>query len=416
VDLSVIIVNYNVRYFLEQCLHSVIRASAGWAVEILVVDNHSTDGSKNYLPQRFPTVSFTWLDKNLGFSKANNLALKEATGKYILFLNPDTILPENCFDKALTFMNARPNAGAIGVRMLDGAGFYLRESKRSFPSARASFFKMSGLSALFPDSPVFSAYYAAHIAEEGDHEVDVVAGAFMMISRECLEKVQGFDEDYFMYGEDIDLSYRILKAGYKNYYVSSISIIHFKGESTKKYSKGYVKSFYGAMQLFVKKHYEQKKITRFLISTSISVGGLFSSARRSGKKVLKKQESRFSGMSQVAVVAGQKRFEESIGLLRYAKKPFIIRGRIALNKFDIGIHLGELKDLAELTRKYELDDLVFCEGPMAFSEIIDAIRTHRGKLDFFIQAEGSDSIVGSNNKNENGVVIAKNEARIKVRR
>lgn len=414
-DLSVIIVNYNVKYFLEQCLHSVIRASANLEVEILVVDNHSADGSAQYLPHRFPSISFTWLDKNLGFSKANNLALKEAKGKYILFLNPDTILPEDCFDKALAFMRDRSDAGAIGVRMLDGAGYYLRESKRSFPSVRASFYKMSGLSKMFPDSPVFSAYYAAHLAEEGDHEVDVVAGAFMLVSKVCLDQVNGFDEDYFMYGEDIDLSYRILQAGFKNYYVSSISIIHFKGESTKKYSKGYVKSFYGAMQLFVKKHYGQRGLTRFLMSASISVGSLFSSARRSGKKVLE-QDSRFTGMQQVAVVAGQKRFEESIRLLRYARKPFIIRGRIALNKFDIGIHLGELKDLEVLTQKYNLDDLLFCEGPITFAEIIETIRKHRGLLDFYIHAEGSESIVGSNNKNENGVAISMLEPRVKAKR
>lgn len=414
-DLSVIIVNYNVKFFLEQCLHSVLRASANLSVEILVVDNHSQDGSNTYLPPRFPSVSFTWLNNNLGFSKANNLALEKATGDYVLFLNPDTIVPEYCFEHAIAFMKDRPHAGAIGVRMIDGAGYYLRESKRSFPSVRASFYKMSGLSAMFPNSPLFSAYYAAHLPEEGNHEVDVIAGAFMMVSRDCLKKVKGFDEEYFMYGEDIDLSYRILQAGFKNFYLSSISILHFKGESTKKYSKGYIRSFYGAMQLFVKKHYEQKKITRFLMSASISVGSLFSSARRSGKKTLKK-EHRFSKSPQIAIVAGQKRFEETIGILKYSTRPFTIRGRIAFNKFDIGIHLGKLEDLAWLTKQYELDDLLFCEGPMTFTEIIDTIRQHRGLLNFYIQARGCNAIVGSNNKNENGTVIEKSLSLKKVKR
>lgn len=414
-DLSVIIVNYNVKFFLEQCLHSVLRASENLEVEIFVVDNHSSDGSITYLPQRFPTVSFTWLDKNLGFAKANNLILEKTTGKFVLFLNPDTIVPEYCFERAIAFMKEQPQAGAIGVRMLDGAGYYLRESKRSFPSVRASFFKMSGLSAVFPDSPVFSEYYAAHISEEGNHEVDVVAGAFMMVGKECLQKLKGFDEDYFMYGEDIDLSYRILQAGYKNFYVSSINILHFKGESTKKYSKGYIKSFYGAMQLFVKKHYGQKKLTQYLMSVSISVGGMFSSVRRSGKKALK-HENRFNRTSQLAVVAGQKRFEEMIGILKFSSKPLTIRGRIAFNKLDIGIHLGELKNLEELTKRYELDDLLFCEGTMSFAEIIETIRKHRGLLHFFIHAAGSDSIVGSNQKNENGTVITRSRNISKVKR
>lgn len=407
-DLSVIIVNYNVRYFLEQCLHSVLKASANLDVEILVIDNNSQDGSREYLPQRFPGVSFIWQTSNLGFAKANNIAMRQTTGEYVLFLNPDTIVPEDCFEQSLAFMRSRPNAGALGVRMLDGAGFFLKESKRSFPSARASFYKMSGLSAMFPDSPTFSQYYAAHLAEDGDHEVDVLAGAFMMVSKDCLSVVKGFDEDYFMYGEDIDLSYRILKAGFKNYYVSSIVILHFKGESTQKNSKGYVKSFYGAMQLFVNKHYGQRKLTKNLMTSAISIGSFLSSARRNGKKVLR-TENRFGSSPQIAIVAGQKRFEDMIRILKYASRPFMIRGRVALNKFDIGIHLGELKDLPELVKKFELDDLLFCEGPMTYKEIITTMHKYRGVLNFLIHSEASDSIVGSKNKNEKGVVIAKSD-------
>jgi len=405
VDLSVVIVNYNVKYFLEQCLHSVVRAASGLEVEIFVVDNNSTDGSHEYLPQRFPSVIFNWQPDNTGFSKANNLALQQSKGDYILFLNPDTIVPEDCFHKAIGFMKAHPDAGAMGVRMLDGAGFFLRESKRSFPTARASFFKISGLSAMFPDSPYFSNYYAAHIAEETEHEVDVLAGAFMLLSKACAMAVKGFDEDYFLYGEDIDLSYRIKKAGFKNYYVPGIEILHFKGESTHRNSREYVRHFYNAMRLFVNKHYRRRRITRYLMSIAIRGGSALAFIKRRLDNLFRKEEGH-GGSPCIAVVAGQKRFENMIHILKHAKTPFLIRGRIALNKFDIGIHLGELKDLSELIKRFDLDDLLFCEGPLCYSEIISVMREYRGEIDFLIHADGSSSIVGSRSKNRRGITIA----------
>jgi len=259
-QLSVIIVNYNVRFFLEQCLHSLTRAAAAISmkdreVEIIVIDNNSGDGSIAYIQPKFPDVRLVANPENLGFAKACNQGLALATGKNVLFLNPDTILPEDCLQNCLAFLESAPGAGALGIRMIDGAGRFLKESKRSFPSPLTSLYKLFGLSRVFPRSATFSRYHLGHLDERRNHEIDVLAGAFMMVKREVLIATKGFDELFFMYGEDVDLSYRIQKAGFKNYYFSGSTIIHFKGESTKKGSMNYVRMFYNAMSLFVRKHY-----------------------------------------------------------------------------------------------------------------------------------------------------------------
>jgi len=252
---SVIIVNYNVRYFLEQCLYSVRAASRDMDTEVIVVDNASTDGSRAWLEPLFPEVWFVWNATNVGFAKANNQGLVMARGEHILFLNPDTILPEDCFLRCLAFFDAHAEAGALGVRMIDGTGRYLPESKRAFPSPLTSLFKLSGLSTVFPRSRVFARYHLGHLDPGKDHVVDVLAGAFMFVRRSVLDRTGGFDEQFFMYGEDIDLSYRIQQAGHQNHYLASPTIIHFKGESTKKGSLNYVRMFYNAMGIFVRKHY-----------------------------------------------------------------------------------------------------------------------------------------------------------------
>lgn len=253
--LSVIIVNYNVKHFLEQCLFSVQKAAVGIATEIIVVDNQSSDNSIAYLSPKFPSVRFISNTENLGFAKACNQGLQESEGDYVLFLNPDTIVPEDCFRQCIQFFELHPDAGALGIKMLDGSGTFLKESKRAFPSPLTSLFKLFGLSRLFPRSKTFSKYHLGHLDENQNNEVDVLAGAFMMIKMQVLEKVGSFDETFFMYGEDVDLSYRIQKAGYRNYYFAGSSIIHFKGESTRKGSMNYVRMFYKAMSIFVRKHY-----------------------------------------------------------------------------------------------------------------------------------------------------------------
>jgi len=254
--LSIIIVNYNVRHFLEQALYSVRRALQGIAGEVWVVDNNSVDDSVRMVQEKFPEVHLIVNQQNTGFAAANNQAIRQCTGQYVLLLNPDTLVEEDTFSKCLDFMEAHPEAGALGVRMIDGSGAYLPESKRGFPSPWVAFCKSVGLSALFPRSKRFNEYYLGHLSEHETHEVAVLCGAFMFMRREALFTAGLLDETYFMYGEDIDLSYCITKAGYKNYYFPDTQIIHYKGESTKKGSLNYVRTFYQAMVIFTRKHFQ----------------------------------------------------------------------------------------------------------------------------------------------------------------
>ncbi|HEX6332639.1 MAG TPA: glycosyltransferase, partial [Flavisolibacter sp.] len=269
--LSVIIVNYNVKHFLEQCLYSVAKASEVITTEVIVVDNASTDGSMAYLVQRFPWVRFISSPENVGFAKACNIGLSAATGKHILFLNPDTIVGEDTFFKCIEFFRVHPGCGAVGVKMIDGSGAFLKESKRSFPSPSTSFFKLSGLARLFPHSPVFARYHLGHLHPDQDHVVDVLAGAFMMVRKDVLEQAGSFDETFFMYGEDVDLSFRIQQAGYTNFYLAGTTIIHFKGESTRRGSLNYVRMFYNAMSVFVQKHYGGTKAGLFNLSIHVAI-------------------------------------------------------------------------------------------------------------------------------------------------
>ncbi|MEO8412094.1 MAG: glycosyltransferase [Ginsengibacter sp.] len=269
--LSVIIVNYNVKYFLEYCLYSVEKAMKNIEGEIFVVDNLSTDNSKEFFRNKFPGVFFIWNSENEGFAKANNKALKNASGAYVLFLNPDAIVPEDCFEQCISFIKSQNNQVACGIKMIDGEGKYLKESKRAFPSPLTSLYKLAGLTKLFPKSKIFSKYHLGFLDKNVNQVVDVLAGAFMMIPKEIVDTVGGFDERFFMYAEDIDLSYRMQKAGYQNFYFAESSIIHFKGESTRKGGLNYVKMFYKAMSVFVKKHYGQTgaRIFNFSIQAAI---------------------------------------------------------------------------------------------------------------------------------------------------
>jgi len=283
-DLSIIIVNYNVKHFLEQCLCSVQKAISmpGMKAEILIIDNNSSDNSIEYLQPKFPFAKFIQNKENTGFAKACNQALALASGKYILFLNPDTIVPEDCFAKCISFFNTHTDAGALGIKMIDGSGKFLKESKRAFPDPFTSLYKLFGLSKLFPHSRTFGKYHLEYLDENKNHEIDVLAGAFIMVKKEVLEKTGSFDENFFMYGEDIDLSYRIQKAGFKNYYFAESSIIHFKGESTRKASLNYVRMFYSAMAKFVRKHYGSSKagFFNFLVHIAIWIRAIFSGIAR----------------------------------------------------------------------------------------------------------------------------------------
>ena len=285
--LSVLIINYNVKHFLEQCLYSVQKACLGIDAEIIVVDNNSTDGSRAFLEPAFTQINFTWNSSNVGFAKANNQALEMSKGEYILFLNPDTILADDSIEKCIQFFKENKTAGAVGIKMIDGSGNFLKESKRAFPSPLTSLYKLTGLTRLFPHSKTFARYHLGHLSENENHEVDVLAGAFMMIPKKVLDTTGNFDERFFMYGEDVDLSFRIQKAGYKNYYFAESSIIHFKGESTKRGSLNYVKLFYKAMNLFVQKHYSGSTagVFVFFIQTAIIIRAGFSTVGNLLKKI-----------------------------------------------------------------------------------------------------------------------------------
>jgi GT2 family glycosyltransferase len=254
--LSVIIVNYQVKYFLELCLHSVEKALKGLEAEIIVVDNNSGDDSLAYLRPRFPGVNFQANTENTGFARANNQALAQARGEYILFLNPDTLLPEDIATHCLAFLAATPRIGGLGVRMVDGSGQFLKESRRGFPTPWVGFCRLSGLSALFPHSRIFSTYYLGHLPADRAHPAPVLSGACLWVSRAILTEIGAFDERFFLYAEDIDLSYRIEQAGYVNFYHPAATIVHFKGESTRKDIR-YVQQFYRAMRQFRQKHFNK---------------------------------------------------------------------------------------------------------------------------------------------------------------
>ena len=269
--LSIVIVNYNVEYFLEQCLNSVRQALKGIEGEVFVVDNNSIDGSVEMVREKFPEYHLIANKDNSGFSRANNQAMRQAVGEYILLLNPDTVVEEDTFAKCIKFMDQHPEAGGLGVRMIDGKGNFLPESKRGLPTPSVAFYKIFGLSRLFPKSKTFGKYHLGFLDEHDINEIDILSGAYMFMRKSALEKVGLLDEAFFMYGEDIDLSYRIVEGGYKNYYYPKTQIIHYKGESTKKSSINYVFIFYRAMVIFAEKHFSQKnaKLFSFFINLAI---------------------------------------------------------------------------------------------------------------------------------------------------
>jgi GT2 family glycosyltransferase len=271
VELSIIIVNYNVKYFLEHCLNSVLDATQTIDSEILVVDNKSSDGSVEYLRPRFPKVTFIVNDENVGFSKANNQALKMAKGRYVLLLNPDTLVQPDTFNRCIEFMDSHPKAGAVGVKMIDGKGLFLPESKRALPTPFVAFCKVFGLSSLFPYSKTFGRYHLGYLPNNQEHVVEVLSGAYMFIRKEILNKTGFLDESFFMYGEDIDLSYRISTSGLCNYYFPGTSIVHFKGESTKKRSINYVIVFYKAMKIFASKHFLGKGVSIYNTAINLAI-------------------------------------------------------------------------------------------------------------------------------------------------
>lgn len=389
--LSVIIVNYRVKYFLELCLHSVEKAIMGLDAEIIVVDNHSPDGSLEYLRPLFPNVRFLENKENKGFARANNQALEQAGGKYILFLNPDTILPEDIATGCLSFLAGTPRIGGLGVRMIDGNGQFLKESRRGFPTPWVGFCRLSGLSALFPRSRFFSNYYLGHLPADTTHPAPVLSGACLWVSRAVLDEIGVFDERFFLYAEDIDLSFRIEKAGYTNYYFPGTTIVHFKGESTQKDIR-YIRQFYLAMRQFRQKHFSRGLPGVFNLGIQAAIW------LRAG----------------IAAVTGVVDRGRRGALLRSAppgRKDALLRTSL---RGDI-TETGRVKALLEgseervVAGEGQEDEIVLCEGRgFSFRESIALLEARakegrRQRVKF--HAGGSGSAVGSSDRNGRGEVL-----------
>ena len=415
-QLSIIIINYNVKYFLEQCLYSVENAILNIDAEIIVIDNNSNDGSKEFFADKFPNVKFIWNKENIGFSKANNIGQAQATGKYILFLNPDTIVADDCFKKCIDFFGTHQNIGALGIRMIDGGGKFLKESKRGFPSLFPSLFKLFALTTLFPKSKIFARYYLGNLSEYENHIVDVLSGAFMLMEKKVLDKIGGFDEDFFMYGEDIDLSYRVQNAGLKNYYFSESTIIHFKGESTKKGNLKYVQLFYGAMNLFLQKHNTLAKSILYSFFIKIAIWLKVVDNNIKSLLLLSKNKNELTNNRvNTIVVASQSDYVFLINALSTNEIKLNIIGRINSDQDDSSHSIGDFKDLSKIIKTYNINKIIFCINDILFSEIIYSIQTLQSSVNYSFYHIGSSSIVGSNNKNEAGDCIEFNPESIFIK-
>ncbi len=274
-DLSIIIVNYNVKEFLQNLLNSIDKASSNISKEIIVIDNASDDGSVDIIKEKFPSVRLIENKINVGFGRANNQGLEISKGKFILFINPDCIVSEDTLDNMVSFFESHPECGLAGCKILNSDGTLQLACRRSFPGPWTSFTKVTGLSNLFSKNRIFARYNLTFLDENKTYEVDAVSGSFMMVRNEAYEKVGGFDEQFFMYGEDLDLCYRVQKAGYKVYYVHNTQIIHYKGESTKRSNLDETKLFYDAMHIFVKKHLSSFPLVEVILRTAIGFRKLF---------------------------------------------------------------------------------------------------------------------------------------------
>jgi GT2 family glycosyltransferase len=286
VQLSVIILNYNVRYFLEQCVLSVQKALENIEGEIIVVDNNSSDDSCAMMQQRFPNIKLIQNKENLGFPKGNNIAVREAKGEFVCILNPDTVVAEDTFEKVLAFAKCQNDLGIVGCKLIDGTGNFLPESKRGIPTPWVAFTKIFGLYKWFPKSSLFNKYYAQHVNENQTGKVDILVGAFMVLKRDLYNELQGFDENCFMYADDIDLSYRALLLQKQNYYFHETTVIHYKGESTVK-DATYMKHFREFMNFFYKKHFKQSLFFNLMARFGafyFSIVKLFQGSRSLGTK------------------------------------------------------------------------------------------------------------------------------------
>ncbi|WP_298494515.1 glycosyltransferase family 2 protein [uncultured Algibacter sp.] len=359
--LSIIILNYNVQYFLELCLRSVEAAIKNLEAEIIVVDNDSEDNSCEMVKKLFPKVKLIENKENFGFSKGNNIGVLQAKGEYLCILNPDTVVAEDTFVKLLEFAKNKNKLGIVGCRLKNGSGLFLPESKRNIPRVNVALRKILGYS---------KSYYATHLSKKDIGEVAILVGAFMLIKKEVYNAVKGFDEDYFMYGEDIDLSYKILKAGYKNYYYGDTTAIHFKGESTLR-DKNYARRFFGAMQIFYEKHFKQNLFFDMVVWLGIKLAFLLRRIRK----------MKINEVSEYVFVSDKRNQK----LEKVLNKKMFLQSK-----------LDSVKPNSEI---------ILDANMLSYKEIIELITYSDKELTYKILPNNSDFIIGSNDGFSQGKVI-----------
>ena len=370
-ELSVVILNYNVQYFLEQCILSVQRAIGNLDAEIIVVDNASSDDSCAMVTRKFPQITLIQNKENVGFSKANNQAVAIAKGKYVCILNPDTAVAEDTFLKCLQKAEKLTNLGAMGIHLLDGTGHFLPESKRNLPTPFVSLKKVLGFT---------KKYYANHISDKEEGEVQVLVGAFMLLERSIYKDVGGFDEDYFMYGEDIDLSYKIEKAGYKNYYLGTTETLHYKGESTQK-DAAYLQRFYGAMQIFYKKHFKSNVLFDMAVKIGVSL------AKSAKKQSVGRRKSDTANVAQAIVIT------DNINLLKQLSEKIDIPLKSSSKSM---FQNGDVQDTL----------LIFDSEYIPYNQIFQVMRQYKGRGNRYrIRPPGCSFLIGSDQSDDKGGVV-----------
>ncbi|REH01231.1 glycosyltransferase family 2 protein [Flavobacterium aquicola] len=383
-QLSIIILNYNVRYFLELCVLSVESALKNIDSEIIVVDNNSSDDSCEMIKSRFPHVKLIQNSENLGFPKGNNIGVAQAKGEYICILNPDTVVAEDTFEKVLAFAGKKKDLGIAGVKLIDGAGNFLPESKRGIPTPWVAFTKIIGLYKLFPKAAFFNRYYAQHISENQTGEVEILVGAFMFLKKELYDAIGGFDENCFMYSDDIDLSYMALQKGKNNYYFHETAVIHYKGESTSK-DAVYMKRFQEAMEFFYKKHFQ----VSFLFSVFMKIGIVFFSfvKRIQGRPKTKIPPANYLLISASETLAKiiTSVFQKKVDFLNWKEEK------------EVNLQSNSIRNGLQIILDNEF---------VSFKECIDIHERLKNKsVVFRIIPEGADFSIGSDSPNDRGEIV-----------
>jgi GT2 family glycosyltransferase len=382
-QLSVIILNYNVRYFLEQCVASVQEALSNIDGEIIVVDNNSLDDSCEMMKTHFPNVKLIENTTNLGFPKGNNIGVAHAKGDYICILNPDTVVAEDTFEKVLAFAEKQKNIGIVGCKLIDGTGNFLPECKRGVPTPFVALTKIFSLYKLFPKTALFNRYYAQHLSENETGKVGILVGAFMIMKRNLYQEIGGFDENCFMYSDDIDLSYMALKKGKTNYYFHETTVIHYKGESTVK-DGFYMKHFREAMQFFYRKHFRSS----IIFDVFMKIGAFFFA-------LIKKNQSKLKPLKAEEYVLFSKNEKLKNKLENLFHKKVHWQSQIEGNTLFSHSILNKTQT-----------EIIFDNTDLSFKEIISFLEANKNQgFTFKIIPKNTFFMIGSNNSNDKGTVI-----------